>query len=139
MPLPLSMADAERTTSSGIPVQPVYTEADLPDDLEERLGAPGAFPFTRGIYPEMYRAQPWTMRQYAGFSTADESNKRYKLLLAAGARGLSVAFDLPTQIGYTPTTPPPRARSARSASRSARSTTCAGSSTASRLPRSRRA
>jgi methylmalonyl-CoA mutase N-terminal domain/subunit len=90
----------EKTTSSGIPVRSVYTAADLPEDLEARLGAPGAFPFTRGIYPGMYRDRLWTMRQYAGFSTAEESNTRYKHLLAAGARGLSVAFDLPTQIGY---------------------------------------
>ncbi len=91
---------AERTTSSGIPVQPVYDRADLPDDLDDRLGAPGEAPFTRGVYPEMYRQRLWTMRQYAGFSTAEESNARYHYLLSQGARGLSVAFDLPTQIGY---------------------------------------
>jgi methylmalonyl-CoA mutase N-terminal domain/subunit len=90
----------ERVTSSGIPVRPVYRAADLPEDLEARLGEPGQYPFTRGVYPEMYRSRLWTMRQYAGFSTAEESNARYKHLLAAGARGLSVAFDLPTQIGY---------------------------------------
>ena len=78
----------------------VATDADLPDDLEARLGEPGRFPFTRGVYPEMYRERLWTMRQYAGFSTAEASNERYHALLAAGARGLSVAFDLPTQIGY---------------------------------------
>ena len=89
-----------RTTSSGIAVAPLYTAADLPEGLDEQLGAPGAYPFTRGIYPEMYRTQPWTMRQYAGFATAEESNARYRHLLGAGARGLSVAFDLPTQIGY---------------------------------------
>ena len=93
-------ATDERTTSSGLPVRPVYRQGDLPEDLGERLGAPGAYPFTRGIYPEMYRERLWTMRQYAGFSTAEASNARYKHLLAAGARGLSVAFDLPTQIGY---------------------------------------
>ena len=93
-------ADPARTTSSDIEIQPVYTEDDLPDALAERIGTPGAFPFTRGIYPEMYRSRLWTMRQYAGFSTAEASNERYKLLLASGARGLSVAFDLPTQIGY---------------------------------------
>jgi methylmalonyl-CoA mutase N-terminal domain/subunit len=91
---------APRTTSSGIEIRPVYTPADLPGDLAERLGEPGAYPFTRGVYPEMYRTQPWTMRQYAGFATAEESNERYRHLLAHGARGLSVAFDLPTQIGY---------------------------------------
>ena len=80
----------------------VATPADLPSDLSERLGEPGQFPFTRGVYPEMYRQRLWTMRQYAGFSTAEASNERYHALLAAGARGLSVAFDLPTQIGYDP-------------------------------------
>src|SRR5690606_20033687 len=91
---------AERTTSSGIPVAPVYDRADLPADLGDRLGAPGAYPFTRGVYPRMYRDRLWTMRQYAGFSTAEASNERYHYLLGQGARGLSVAFDLPTQIGY---------------------------------------
>ena len=95
------MADA-RTTTSGIEIPPVATAADLPDALDERLGEPGQFPFTRGVYPEMYRERLWTMRQYAGFSTAEASNERYHALLAAGARGLSVAFDLPTQIGYDP-------------------------------------
>ncbi|WP_412070432.1 methylmalonyl-CoA mutase [Rubrivirga sp. IMCC43871] len=81
------------------------TAADLPADLDARLGEPGAFPYTRGVYPEMYRTRLWTMRQYAGFSTAEASNERYHALLAAGARGLSVAFDLPTQIGYDPDDP----------------------------------
>ena len=96
---------AATTTTSGIEVPAVATEADLPDDLADRLGAPGAFPYTRGVYPEMYRERLWTMRQYAGFSTAEASNERYRALLAAGARGLSVAFDLPTQIGYDPDDP----------------------------------
>jgi methylmalonyl-CoA mutase, N-terminal domain len=91
---------ADRRTSSGLPVQPLYTEADLPDGLSDRLGAPGQYPFTRGVYEGMYRDRPWTMRQYAGFATAEESNERYRYLIAQGARGLSVAFDLPTQIGY---------------------------------------
>ena len=69
-------------------------------DPAERLGEPGAFPYTRGVYPTMYTGRPWTMRQYAGFGTATESNARYKQLLAAGTTGLSVAFDLPTQMGY---------------------------------------
>src|SRR5688572_24701765 len=64
------------------------------------IGAPGEFPFTRGIQPDMYRGRPWTMRQYAGFATAQESNRRYRYLLSRGVSGLSVAFDLPTQIGY---------------------------------------
>src|SRR5215216_4378183 len=69
-------------------------------DLEEDLGFPGVFPFTRGIQPTMYRGRLWTMRQYAGFGTAAESNRRYRYLLEHGVTGLSVAFDLPTQIGY---------------------------------------
>ena len=89
-----------RTTQSGIPVPPVADASSLPADLGERLGEPWQFPFTRGVYPRMYLDRLWTMRQYAGFSTAEASNERYKLLLASGARGLSVAFDLPTQIGY---------------------------------------
>ncbi|RUA04450.1 MAG: methylmalonyl-CoA mutase, partial [Candidatus Neomarinimicrobiota bacterium] len=76
-----------------------------PDDLrnwtpEHALGAPGDFPFTRGLYPTMYRGRRWTMRQYAGFGSAAESNRRYRYLLDQGGSGLSVAFDLPTQIGY---------------------------------------
>ena len=99
-PSTMPKTDLPRTTSSGIAVQPTYGVDDLPADLAGRLGAPGDFPYTRGVYPGMYRDRLWTMRQYAGFSTAEESNERYKMLLAAGARGLSVAFDLPTQIGY---------------------------------------
>src|SRR2546423_10735244 len=90
----------ERRSESGFPVKPVYGPSDLPDDLADRLGEPGAFPFTRGVYPTMYTARPWTMRQYAGFGTAAESNRRYHQLLEAGITGLSVAFDLPTQMGY---------------------------------------
>src|SRR5438270_257298 len=81
-------------TDSGIEIQRVYPPADK--EAEE----PGKFPFTRGIHPDMYRSKLWTMRQYAGFSTAEESNKRYHYLLSQGVMGLSVAFDLPTQIGY---------------------------------------
>jgi methylmalonyl-CoA mutase N-terminal domain/subunit len=77
-----------------------FDPADLPDDPERVIGFPGIFPFTRGIQPTMYRGRPWTMRQYAGFATAAESNQRYRYLLAQGVTGLSVAFDLPTQIGY---------------------------------------
>ncbi|MEI9943228.1 MAG: methylmalonyl-CoA mutase family protein [Chitinophagaceae bacterium] len=92
------MPDNEKKiTDSGIEIKRVYTSKDLPatSDLE-----PGTFPFTRGIQPDMYRGKLWTMRQYAGFSTAEESNKRYHYLLSQGVNGLSVAFDLPTQIGY---------------------------------------
>jgi len=91
---------AQRRTESGFPVKPVYDQADLPGDLDKKIGRPGEFPYTRGVYPTMYTSRPWTMRQYAGFGTATESNARYHQLLAAGTMGLSVAFDLPTQMGY---------------------------------------
>ncbi|GBD14184.1 Methylmalonyl-CoA mutase [bacterium HR25] len=88
-------------TSYGQPVEPLYTPEDLDGwSYEERLGYPGEYPYTRGIRPSMYRARFWTMRQYAGFGDAEESNQRYKYLLSQGQTGLSVAFDLPTQIGY---------------------------------------
>jgi methylmalonyl-CoA mutase, N-terminal domain len=89
------------STLSEIPVERIYTPADLPDLAYDRdLGFPGNYPFTRGVQPTMYRGRFWTMRQYAGFATAEESNRRYKYLLEQGQTGLSVAFDLPTQIGY---------------------------------------
>jgi len=87
-------------TNSDLPVRETYTRSEAAPGLSERLGAPGEYPFTRGIYPGMYRRRLWTMRQYAGFGTADQSNKRYRYLLEQGQTGLSVAFDLPTQIGY---------------------------------------
>jgi methylmalonyl-CoA mutase N-terminal domain/subunit len=91
----------ERRTDSGIEVQPVYTEDDLAGfDPAERLGRPGSPPYTRGIYPQMYRHRLWTMRQYAGFGTAEDTNRRFHYLLDAGQTGLSCAFDLPTQMGY---------------------------------------
>src|SRR5215208_5538982 len=77
--------DPRRFTDSGIEVNPLYTAADLPPDLEERLGEPGGYPFTRGPHREMYRKQLWTMRQYAGYASAKESNERYKYLLAHGS------------------------------------------------------
>ena len=86
-------------TSSGVTLDPLYTAADVKPPLEERLGLPGEYPFTRGVQSTMYRGRFWTMRQYAGFGTAEESNKRYRYLLASGQTGLSVAFDLPTQMG----------------------------------------
>ncbi len=90
----------EFKTISGLPVERLYTEENLRgDDAAEHPGFPGEFPFTRGIYPTMYRSRLWTMRQYAGYGTAAESNKRYRYLLSKGQKGLSVAFDLPTQIG----------------------------------------
>ncbi len=88
------------TTASGLPLERLYTEESLAGwDAEEALGYPGEFPYTRGIYPSMYRGRLWTMRQYAGFGSAAESNQRYRYLLSRGQSGLSVAFDLPTQIG----------------------------------------
>jgi len=88
-------------TNSGIEIKRLYTELDMQDfDYLEDLGFPGEFPYTRGIYPTMYRGRLWTMRQYAGYGTAEESNNRYKFLLSQGQTGLSVAFDLPTQMGY---------------------------------------
>ena len=93
--------EPEFTTTSFVPVRPLYTPADTRDaDYVEKLGFPGRYPFTRGIQPTMYRGRLWTMRQYAGFGTARESNARYRYLLEQGQSGLSVAFDLPTQIGY---------------------------------------
>jgi methylmalonyl-CoA mutase N-terminal domain/subunit len=86
-------------TTSGIPEEPVYVASDLKPGLDERLGLPGEYPFTRGVQPTMYRGRFWTMRQYAGFGTAEESNERYRYLLSSGQTGLSVAFDLPTQMG----------------------------------------
>src|SRR6185312_13614932 len=87
-------------TLSGIPVQPLYTPADVKPNLEERLGAPGQFPFTRGLHPEMYRTRLWTMRQFAGFGSAEHTNQRFHYLLAQGMTGLSTAFDMPTLMGY---------------------------------------
>ena len=88
------MSERRIYTDSGIEIKQLYTKQEVPSEL------PGEFPFTRGVQPDMYRGKPWTMRQYAGFSTAEESNKRYHYLLSQGVMGLSVAFDLPTQIGY---------------------------------------
>jgi len=91
------MAGEDRATPSGIPVEPLY---EGPEADPRALGKPGEYPFTRGVYPTMHRGRPWTMRQYAGYATAEESNARYRYLLEHGQTGLSVAFDLPTQMGY---------------------------------------
>ena len=89
------------TTDSEIDVQRVYSPLDVQElDYGRDLGFPGEFPYTRGIQPTMYRGRLWTMRQYAGFANAKESNKRYRFLLEHGQTGLSIAFDLPTQMGY---------------------------------------
>ncbi len=91
--------DPRRFTDSGIDVSGLYTEADVADGLEDRLGKPGEYPYTRGIHPGMYRDRLWTMRQYAGYATAEETNRRYRYLIENGSTGLSMAFDLPTQLG----------------------------------------
>jgi methylmalonyl-CoA mutase N-terminal domain/subunit len=94
-------AGDENLTESGLPFESTYgPDSRKGFDPEQQLGAPGRFPFTRGVYPSMYTGRPWTMRQYAGFGTAKESNERYKQLVANGSGGLSVAFDLPTQMGH---------------------------------------
>jgi methylmalonyl-CoA mutase N-terminal domain/subunit len=90
----------EFTTSSGIPLPPVLTPTSANPAYLDQLGFPGEYPYTRGVQPTMYRGRFWTMRQYAGYATAEESNRRYRYLLEQGQTGLSVAFDLPTQIGY---------------------------------------
>ncbi|KAB7743663.1 methylmalonyl-CoA mutase [Nostocoides sp. F2B08] len=95
------MSDTGARSESDLPIKAVYGPDDLDGfDAGSRLGDPGAYPFTRGVYPSMYTGRPWTMRQYAGFGTAKESNERYHELVANGTGGLSVAFDLPTQMGY---------------------------------------
>jgi len=92
--------DAEFSTMSGHEIEPLYEEADLDPDLEERVGRPGEYPFTRGPYPSMYRGRLWTMRQFAGFGTVEETNERFHYLLDHGQTGLSTAFDMPTLMGY---------------------------------------
>jgi methylmalonyl-CoA mutase, N-terminal domain len=92
----MATTEGGRETDSGIEVKPVYTADDAPGELE----LPGEFPFTRGPYRDMYRGRPWTIRQYAGFASAEETNRRFRYLLERGQTGLSVAFDLPTQLGY---------------------------------------
>jgi methylmalonyl-CoA mutase, N-terminal domain len=91
--------DPRRFTDSGIEVNHVYSEEDVAPGLEERLGEPGGYPFTRGIHPDMYRGRKWTMRQYAGYASAKETNERFHYLINHGSTGLSMAFDLPTQLG----------------------------------------
>ncbi len=90
--------DVPFTTLSGIEIKPLYTEADLPDQSE--IGLPGGYPFTRGVYPSMYRGRLWTMRQFAGFGTAEETNERFRYLLDHGQTGLSTAFDMPSLMGH---------------------------------------
>src|SRR3954449_11646578 len=96
-------SDVSFTTLSGEPIRPLYTEADLPD--AEQIGLPGAYPFTRGVYPSMYRGRLWTMRQFAGFGTAEETNERFHYLLDHGQTGLSTAFDMPSLMGHDSDSP----------------------------------
>ncbi|MBI5106487.1 MAG: methylmalonyl-CoA mutase, partial [Solirubrobacterales bacterium] len=95
--------DAEFITLSGAPVRPLYTEADLP--APDQVGVPGGYPFTRGVYPSMYRGRLWTMRQFAGFGTAEETNERFRYLLDHGQTGLSTAFDMPSLMGHDSDSP----------------------------------
>ncbi|HEX4970470.1 MAG TPA: methylmalonyl-CoA mutase family protein, partial [Steroidobacteraceae bacterium] len=89
------------TTLSGLPIKELYTPADIKNvDAAKHIGFPGEYPYTRGVHPTMYRARPWTIRQVAGFGTAEDTNGRYKYLLAHGETGLSTDFDLPTLLGY---------------------------------------
>ena len=92
--------EPERSTISGIPYLPLYSPATSPVDYDADLGDPGAYPVTRGIYESMYRGRAWTMRQFAGFGTAEETNRRFRYLLDHGQTGLSTAFDMPTLMGY---------------------------------------
>lgn len=88
--------DAEFSTTSGIPVKPLYTEEDVEGSPDERLGYPVEYPYTRGVYPNMYRGGLWTVRQFAGYGDAEDTNKRFKYPIDHGQNGLSVAFDMPT-------------------------------------------
>src|SRR5581483_3447881 len=99
-PRQLTERDAPFSTVSGEPIKPLYTEADLPEDTQAAIGLPGEFPFTRGVYPSMYRGRMWTMRQFAGFGTAEETNERFHYLLDHGQTGLSTAFDMPSLMGF---------------------------------------
>src|ERR1700728_3707512 len=93
------------TTLSGEEIRPLYTERDLPADADASIGLPGQYPFTRGVYPSMYRGRLWTMRQFAGFGTAEETNTRFRYLLDHGQTGLSTAFDMPSLMGHDSDSP----------------------------------
>jgi len=92
--------DALFTTISGEEIEPLYTEEHTADGDPDRIGLPGEYPYTRGVYPSMYRGRLWTMRQFAGFGTAEETNERFRYLLAHGQQGLSTAFDIPSLMGH---------------------------------------
>ncbi len=110
---------AERTTLSGEPIKALYGPEDVREH-DENIGQPGEYPFTRGVYPSMYRGRLWTMRQFAGFGTAEETNERFRYLLDHGQTGLSTAFDMPSLMGHD--SDHPKSASARSAARASRST-----------------
>ncbi|MDQ3911031.1 MAG: methylmalonyl-CoA mutase family protein [Actinomycetota bacterium] len=97
--------DVELSTMSGIPIKPLYTPEDVEGDVEEKLGYPGEYPYTRGVYPNMYRGRLWTIRQFAGYGSAKETNERFKYLIQNGQNGLSVAFDMPTLMGLDSDSP----------------------------------
>src|ERR1019366_4395538 len=97
--------DSPFTTLSGEEIRPLYTEHDLPRDTEASIGLPGQYPYTRGVYPSMYRGRLWTMRQFAGFGTAAETNERFHYLLEHGQTGLSTAFDMPSLMGHDSDSP----------------------------------
>ncbi len=120
-------------TSGGAPVERVYSPADVAGaDYLSDLGFPGEFPYTRGVQPTMYRGRLWTMRQYAGFGSAEETNRRYRYLLEQGQTGLSVAFDLPTQMGYDADDPMARGEVGKVGVAISTSTTCSTCSRTSR-------
>ena len=100
-----SERDAEFSTMSGVPIKPLYTSEDVEGDYDEKLGYPGEYPYTRGVYPNMYRGRLWTVRQFAGYGDPGETNKRFKYLLEHGQNGLSVAFDMPTLMGLDSDSP----------------------------------
>ncbi|MSX02139.1 MAG: methylmalonyl-CoA mutase [Actinobacteria bacterium] len=97
--------DVSFTTLSGVPIEPLYTQSDLPDDPAAAIGLPGQYPFTRGVYPSMYRGRLWTMRQFAGFGSAEQTNERFRYLLDHGQTGLSTAFDMPSLMGHDSDSP----------------------------------
>src|SRR3954469_10046812 len=97
-------SSGERTTLSGEPIKPLYGPQDVPEH-DANIGNPGEFPFTRGVYPSMYRGRLWTMRQFAGFGTAEETNERFRYLLDHGQTGLSTAFDMPSLMGHDSDSP----------------------------------
>src|SRR4029077_20265520 len=100
VPDPDGVAPDQHSTISGIPLEPLYTPETTPIDYERDLGDPGSYPFTRGVYESMYRGRTWTMRPFAGFGTAEETNRRFRYLLDHGQTGLSTAFDMPSLMGH---------------------------------------